>query len=95
MEDYKTLYFEIYEFPQCPTDNLNKILKPTRQNLIWQFNNMIDKVLNNEKSKEEKQTGGISIKEKLAEKKAVTWQRGKSEKEAPEKGTEKKSEREI
>jgi hypothetical protein len=56
---------------------------------------MIDKVLNNEKSKEEKQTGGISIKEKLAEKKAVTWQRGKSEKEAPEKGTEKKSEREI
>ena len=57
--------------------------------------NMIDNVLNNEKPKEEKQTGRISIKEKLAEKKAVTRQRDKSEKEAPEKGTEKKSEREI
>lgn len=57
--------------------------------------NMIDNVLNNEKPKEEKQTGRISIKEKLAEKKAVIEQRGKSEKEAPDKGTEKKSEREI
>ncbi len=57
--------------------------------------NMIDNVLNNEKPKEEKQTGRISIKEKLAEKKAVTRQRDKSEKEVPEKGTEKKSEREI
>ena len=59
--------------------------------------NMIDNVLNNEKPKEEKekQTGRISIKEKLAEKKAVTRQRGRIEKEVPEKGTEKKSEREI
>ena len=57
--------------------------------------NMIDNVLNNEKPKEEKQTGRISIKEKLAEKKAVTRRRDKSEKEAPEKETEKKSEREI
>ena len=57
--------------------------------------NMIDNVLNNEKPKEEKQTGRISIKEKLAEKKAVIEQRDKAEKEAPEKGTEKKSEREI
>ena len=57
--------------------------------------NMIDNVLNNEKPKEEKQTGRISIKEKLAEKKAVIEQRDKSEKKAPEKGTEKKSEREI
>ena len=59
--------------------------------------NMIDNVLNNEKPKEEKekQSGRISIKEKLAEKKAVIEQRDKSEKEAPEKGTEKKSEREI
>ena len=57
--------------------------------------NMIDNVLNNEKPKEEKQTGRVSIKEKLAEKKAVIEQRDKSEKEAPEKGTEKKSEREI
>ena len=57
--------------------------------------NMIDNVLNNEKPKEEKQTGRISIKEKLAEKKAVIEQRDKSEKEVPEKGTEKKSEREI
>ena len=59
--------------------------------------NMIDNVLNNEKPKEEKEhkTGRVSIKEKLAEKKAVIEQRDKSEKEAPEKGTEKKSEREI
>ena len=59
--------------------------------------NMIDNVLNNEKPKEEKekQSGRISIKEKLAEKKAVIKQRDKSEKEVPEKGTEKKSEREI
>ena len=59
--------------------------------------NMIDNVLNNEKPKEEKekQSGRISIKEKLAEKKAVIEQRDKGEKEVPEKGTEKKSEREI
>ena len=57
--------------------------------------NMIDNVLNNEKPKEEKQTGRISIKEKLAEKKAVIEQRDKGEKEVLEKGTEKKSEREI
>ena len=57
--------------------------------------NMIDNVLNNEKPKEEKQTGRISIKEKLAEKKAVIEQRDKAEKEAPEKWTEKKSEREM
>ena len=56
---------------------------------------MIDNVLNNEKPKEEKQMGRISIKEKLAEKKAVIGQRDKSEKEAPEKGTDKKSGREI
>lgn len=59
--------------------------------------NMIDNVLNNEKPKEEKekQTGRISIKEKLAEKKAVIEQRDKSEKEVPDKGTAKKSEREM
>ncbi len=57
--------------------------------------NMIDNVLNNEKPKEEKQTGRISIKEKLAEKKAVIEQRDRGEKEVTEKGTEKKSEREI
>ena len=59
--------------------------------------NMIDNVLNNEKPKEEKekQSGRISIKEKLAEKKEVSRQRDKAEREVPEKGTEKKSEREI
>ncbi len=59
--------------------------------------NMIDNVLNNEKPKEEKekQTGRISIKEKLAEKKAVIEQRDKAGKEVQEKITEKKSEREI
>lgn len=59
--------------------------------------NMIDNVLNNEKPKEEKErkAGRISIKEKLAEKKAVIEQRDRSGKEVPEKGTEKKSGREI
>ena len=59
--------------------------------------NMVDNVLNNKKPKEDKEhkAGRISIKEKLAEKKAVIEQRDKSEKEVPEKGTEKKSEREI
>ncbi len=59
--------------------------------------NMIDNVLNNEKPKEEKekQTGRVSIREKLAEKKAVIEQRDKAETGVPEKGTEKKSEREI
>ncbi|MXP75399.1 DUF4316 domain-containing protein [Lachnospiraceae bacterium WCA-9-b2] len=57
--------------------------------------NMIDNILNNEKPKEEKQAGRVSIKEKLAEKKAVIEQMDKSEREVPEKGTEKKSEREI
>ena len=59
--------------------------------------NMIDNVLNNEKPKEEKErkAGRISIKEKLAEKKAVIEQRDRSGKELPEKETEKKTEREI
>jgi hypothetical protein len=59
--------------------------------------NMIDNVLNNEKPKEEKekQTGRISIKEKLAEKKAVIEQRDKAGKGVTEKGTEKESGREI
>ena len=59
--------------------------------------NMIDNVLNNEKPKEEKErkAGRISIKEKLAEKKAVIKQRDRSGKELPEKETEKKTEREI
>ena len=59
--------------------------------------NMIDNVLNNEKPKEEKghKEGRVSIKEKLAEKRAVIEQRDKSGKEVPEKETEKKTEREI
>ncbi|MCM1237333.1 MAG: YodL domain-containing protein, partial [Ruminococcus flavefaciens] len=59
--------------------------------------NMVDNVLNNEKPKEEKEhkAGRVSIREKLAEKKAVIEQRDKSGKEVPEKGTEKKSGREI
>ena len=59
--------------------------------------NMIDNVLNNEKPKEEKErkAGRISIKEKLAEKKAVIEQRDRSGKEVQEKETEKKTEREI
>ena len=59
--------------------------------------NMIDNVLNNEKSKEEQErrSGRISVKEKLAEKKAIIEQRDKAGKDVPEKRTEKKSEREI
>ena len=59
--------------------------------------NMIDNVLNNEKPKEEKekQSGRISIKEKLAEKKEVTWQREKAEREVPEGNREKIREGDI
>ena len=46
--------------------------------------------------KEQEQTKGrISIKKKLAEKKAVIEQRDKAERTSPEKETEKKSQREI
>lgn len=59
--------------------------------------NMIDNVLNNEKSKkeEERSPGRISIKEKLAEKKAIIEQKDKGEKSVPEKETEKKKQREM
>ena len=57
---------------------------------------MIDNVLNNgaEKKEQEQTKGRISIKEKLAEKKAVIEQRDKAERTSPEKETEKKSQRE-
>ena len=59
--------------------------------------NMIDNVLNNDSSqKEEKRVQGrISVKEKLAEKKAIIEQRDKGSKTMPEKDTEKKNQREI
>jgi len=57
--------------------------------------NMIDNILNNEKPKEEKQTGRISVKEKLAEKRAVIEKRDKAERNCPEKDTEKKVHREM
>ena len=59
--------------------------------------NMIDNVLNNDSSqKEEKHVQGrISVKEKLAEKKAIVEQRDKGSKPVPEKDTEKKNQREI
>ena len=59
--------------------------------------NMIDNVLNNDSSqKEEKRVQGrISVKEKLAEKKAIIEQRDKDSKTMPEKDTEKKNQREI
>ena len=47
------------------------------------------------KEEKEKQIGRVSIKKKQAEKKVVIEQRDKAEREVPEKGTEKKSEREI
>ena len=54
-------------------------------------------VLNNgaEKKEQEQTKGRISIKEKLAEKKAVIEQRDKAERTSPEKETEKKSQREM
>ena len=54
--------------------------------------NMIDNVLNNgaEKKEQEQTKGRISIKEKLAEKKAVIEQRDKAERTSPEKETDKK-----
>ena len=59
--------------------------------------NMIDNVLNNgaEKKEQEQTKGRISIKEKLAEKRAVIEQRDKTEHTSPEKETEKKSQREM
>ncbi len=60
-------------------------LKADRQNA-----DRTDNVLNNEKP-----TGRVSVREKLAEKKAVIGQRDKAGKDIPEKKTEKKSGREI
>lgn len=59
--------------------------------------NMIDNVLNNgaEKKEQEQTKGRISIKEKLAEKKAVIEQRDKAERTSPEKETDKKTQREM
>ena len=59
--------------------------------------NMINNVLNNEKSKkeEERSPGRISIKEKLAEKKAMIEKKDKDEKSVMEKDTEKKQQREM
>lgn len=59
--------------------------------------NMVDNVLNNgaEKKENEQSKGRISIKEKLAEKKAVIEQRDKAERNCPEKDTEKKVHREM
>lgn len=71
---------------------LAKIEELTEQNY-----NMIDNVLNNgaEKKEQEQTKGRISIKEKLAEKRAVIEQRDKAEHTSPEKETEKKSQREM
>lgn len=58
--------------------------------------NMIDNVLNNEKSKkEEERSSGRISKEKLAEKKAMIEHRDKGEKSLPVKESEKKLHREI
>ena len=59
--------------------------------------NMIDNVLNNDAFKKEEQPamGRISVKEKLAEKKAIIEQRDTCSKSVPEKDTEKKNQREM
>lgn len=71
---------------------LAKVEELTEQNY-----NQIDNVLNNgaEKKEQEQSKGRISIKEKLAEKKAVIEQRDRAERNSPEKETEKKSQREM
>ena len=71
---------------------LAKVEELTEQNY-----NMIDNVLNNgaEKKEQEQTKGRISIKEKLAEKRAVIEQRDKTERTSPEKETGKKSQREM
>ena len=71
---------------------LAKVEELTEQNY-----NMIDNVLNNgaEKKEQEQTKGRISIKEKLAEKRAVIEQRDKAERTSQEKETEKKSQRGI
>ena len=71
---------------------LAKVEELTAQNY-----NMIDNVLNNgaEKKEQEQTKGRISIKEKMAEKRAVIEQRDKTERTSPEKETEKKSQREM
>ena len=58
---------------------------------------MIDDVLNNDASQneEKREPDRISVKEKLAEKKAIIEQRDKDSKPMPEKDTEKKNQREI
>ena len=67
------------------------------EGLTAQNYNMIDNVLNNgaEKKEQEQTKGRISIKEKMAEKRAVIEQRDKTERTSPEKETEKKSQREM
>lgn len=58
--------------------------------------NMIDGVLNNGvEKKEEYLKGRISVKEKLAEKKAVIEQKSKGDKPLSEKGAEKRAQREM
>ena len=71
---------------------LAKVEELTEQNY-----NMIDNVLNYgaEKKEQEQTKGRISIKEKMAEKRAVIEQRDKMERTSPEKETEKKSQREM
>ena len=71
---------------------LAKVEELTEQNY-----NMIDNVLNNgaEKKEREQTKGRISIKEKLAEKRAVIEQRDKTVRTSPEKETGKKSQREM
>ena len=58
---------------------------------------MIDNVLNNgaEQKEDKKAKTRVSVKEKLAEKKAVIEKWDKAEKNCPEKDTEKKVHREI
>ena len=69
----------------------------TDKGAVKQCINMIDNVLNNgaEKKEQEQTKGRISIKEKLAEKRAVIEQRDKTERTSPEKETGKKSQREM
>ena len=99
--EWDNLYFEVKEPEQMAFAIKDKLAeyKPLAkvEELTEQNYNMIDNVLNNgaEKKEQEQTKGRISIKEKLAEKKAVIEQRDKAERTSPEKETEKKSQREM
>ena len=94
----KTTLKELAEVLGKETDKLAEYKPLAKVEELEEANyNMIDNVLDNEKPKkeEERLLGRISIKEKLAEKKAMIEHRDKGNKPLIEKDTEKKQQREM